>query len=147
MAEGIYNGIVTRGNKIPFTLTNAIVAYEGEMACIDTATHLVTKPLVGTAKATLLPIGVFNEGKTGTGSNTVEVEMFQPGEYRWWKNSGTNAVTASHIGEPVYCEDGQTVGSSATGLSIAGTALAVSSTKGVMVAMRSVNPAPVDLDT
>ena len=140
-----YNGVVAYGNKLPFTLTSAVVAYEGEMACIDTATQKVTVPIVGTPKATLLPIGRFNQQVTGTGTNTVEVELFDTTAFYWWKNSGTNAVTASHIGLPVYAEDGQTVGSLVTGRSVAGTCLAIDSSKGVLVAMRSIRPAPVDL--
>jgi hypothetical protein len=141
-----YNGVVTRGNKLPFLMTNARVAYEGEMACLDTATNKVTDAIVGTPKATLLPVGRFCQQVTGTGSNTVEVELFDPAAYYWWKNSATNAVTASHIGLPAYVEDGQTVGSLVTGRSVAGTVLAIDTTKGVLLAMRSVHPASVDLD-
>lgn len=151
MADAFYNVITTKGNKLRFVLTNAIAAYSGNVACIDTATNKVTVAIVGTPKATLLPVGVFDQASAsavvGDGTATVEVKLFEPGAMYWFKNSATNAVTASHIGLPCYIEEGAVVGSLVTGRSVMGTVLAIDSTKGVLVAPRLVNPAAADLDT
>ncbi len=117
---------------VSFTLTSAVVAVKGKMACLDTSTGKVTK---GGTSTTLIPIGVFEENKTGTGSNTVSVRLARELELLEWKNDDApNNLGATHIGSTCYIKDDETVSSSsATNTrSVAGMVLAVRST-GVLV--------------
>jgi hypothetical protein len=88
------------------TLTSAVVAEKGKMACIDTATGLVTK---GGTSTTLLPVGYFEESKTGDGTAKVRVRFFRERRLHRWDNSGTDAVAAADIGNLCYVEDDTTV--------------------------------------
>lgn len=117
---------------VSFTLTNAVVAVKGKMACLDTSTGKVTK---GGTSTTLIPIGTFEENLTGTGSNEVSVRLSREIELLEWKNdSNPNAVAATHVGSSCYIKDDETVSSSSASStrSVCGMVLAVRST-GVLV--------------
>lgn len=117
--------------KIDLPLTNAVVAVAGKLACIDTATGLITK---GGTSTTLLPFGLFLEDKTGTGSNLVSIEPFQHLALVEWANDGVSPAADSNRGSMCYIKDDSTVSmSSATSTrSIAGMVLDVRTT-GVLV--------------
>lgn len=116
-------------------LTAAIAAEKGEMACIDTATGLLT---IGGVSLTLRPIGYFDEDLTGDGTLTVRVRLFDEIRVHWWDNdSGGTPVVATDLGNLCYILDDRTVsGSSGLGTrSPAGRVWAVNTTNGVAVEM------------
>lgn len=116
-----------------FVLTSAAAAVKGEVACIDTSTGKVT---VGGTSTTLMPVGWFNESKTGDGSATVQVRLFREIVGAWWTNdSDPNAVDSGDIGSTCYVKDGSTVSASSASStrSIAGRVWAISATRGVLV--------------
>lgn len=111
-----------------FVLTNAVVAERGKLACLDTATGLVTK---GAATAGLLPIGVFMQSKTGDGIKTIQVQLFYPINARWWDNDTAAAFVAADAGKIAYVKDDQTV--QKAGAVSLGLVLRVDTAKGVLV--------------
>lgn len=84
------------------------------------------KRIVGRATQT-----VDNTGGAA-GAKFVEVHFFFERDLFLLANSGTNAVLAAHRETPCYAEDDQTVGSLATGMSVAGIVYDVT-TEGVWV--------------
>lgn len=80
------------------------------------------KPAVSEADARI--VGRFAETKDNTGGAAgavnVDIHFFYERKLHLLANSGANAVTAAMRETPCYAEDDQTVGSDATGRSIAG---------------------------
>lgn len=113
------------------TLTNAVLAEKGKIACIDTSTGLITKAGVST---TLRPIGYFDKTMTGdAGGSKVRIRLFADITLHRFNNDGTNPVaTPTHIGGLCYLIDDQTVSSLSTSRSAAGRVWLVSS-GGVLV--------------
>ena len=70
-------------------LTNAVEAEKGHVACIDLGTGSLT--VAAAADADLFPIGYFDEDKTGTGTNTVRVQLFEPIMVHVFTNEGADA--------------------------------------------------------
>jgi hypothetical protein len=116
-------------------LTNAIAVEKGELACIDTATGLLT---IGATSLTLRPIGTFEvDGVvTGDGSATVRVKLFDEIRVHYFDNdTGGTPVVATDLGNLCYVLDGRTVTGDATGASAAGRVWGVNTRYGVAVEM------------
>ncbi len=114
-------------------VTDTVVFSKGEMACWDTSTGLIVK---GQASTTLRPIGHFFENGTGDGVVVYSIRLFKELRLHWWDNdAGPNDVEAADIGSDVYIVDEKTVGTLATGRSVAGVAWAINSRYGVLVSM------------
>lgn len=114
------------------TLTNAVQAEKGKIACLDTSTGLLTK--AGTS-TTLKPIGYFKTSVLGDGTLTVEVDLFDEIEIHFFANDTGTAVVAADIGSPCYLKDDVTVSGDNTGRSTAGQVWGVSTLNGVAVQM------------
>lgn len=80
-------------------LTNAVEAEKGHVACIDLGTGSLT--VAAAADADLFPIGYFDEDKTGTGTNTVRVQLFEPIMVHVFTNEGAD-VAAANVGSICY---------------------------------------------
>lgn len=113
-------------------LTNAIVVEKGKLACIDTATGLLTN---GAVSATLRPIGYWDESKTGDGVATVRVRLFDEIRVHWFDNDGATPVVATDLGTLCHILDEQTVSGDPTARSAAGRVWAVDAVEGVAVEM------------
>lgn len=122
--------------RVALVLTNLLVAEKGKLACIDTATGLV---VLGTTATTLIPIGYFDEDKTGDGTVTVKIRLFQPVWVHWFENDGATAVVAADLLGPCYILDDETVTGDATGASVAGRVWALSTVDGVAVEIDGMN--------
>lgn len=114
------------------TLANTEVAEKGNVACIDTASGEIVAGQTGDG---LLPIGYFDETRTGNGTAKVRVRLFREIWVDRFANAGApNAVAASDIGSFCYLAGPATVTMAASGNSIAGRVWGVSSA-GVLVQM------------
>jgi hypothetical protein len=113
-------------------LTNLVAVEKGKLACIDTATGLLTN---GATSATLRPIGYWDEDLTGDGSATVRVRLFHEIRVHWFDNDTGTAVVATDLGNLCYILDETTVTGDPTGASAAGRVWAVDTTNGVAVEM------------
>lgn len=90
--------------------------FAGALLVRDTSGNI--KP--ATAAASLIPVGMCTKyAIESTGVAAASNVQYRAGTFRW-KNSGTNTLTKAHIGDTVYIEDDETVGSSASGTSPAG---------------------------
>lgn len=117
---------------VDLPLKSAVVAEQGNIACIDTADGA----LVGVSTATtLIPIGVFDEGMnfTGNGTTKARVKLFKEIRAARFLNDTGTAVTAAQRLQLCYLKDGATVSGDSTGRSVAGRVWDVSSTLGVLV--------------
>lgn len=114
-------------------LADSEVAEKGKMACLDTASGEV---VIGQASTTIIPIGYFEENKTGDGTLKVRVRFFREKKLHRWDNSDSDAVDAADIGSLCYVEDDTTVAATdgASSLSVAGRVWAVT-TSWVLVEM------------
>ena len=73
-----------------------------------------------TAAASLIPVGRCEEyALESTGVAAASNVKYRAGVFKW-KNSATNTLTKANIGDTVYIEDDETVGSSASSTSPAG---------------------------
>jgi hypothetical protein len=117
---------------VDLALTNAVAVEKGEMACVDTATGLLTK---GGTSLTLRPIGYFEESGTGDDETLFRVRLFQGFWGHWWDNDAGTAVVATDFGSPCWIKDDRTVSGSGTGRSVAGIVWGVDEIEGVLVAM------------
>jgi len=88
--------------------------YQGALVALN-ASGLLVPFAPGT---TLRAVGRAEETKTSGASGVTRCKV-STGVFNW-NNSGTNAVTAASKGAVVYGEDDNTVGSLATGFSVAG---------------------------
>lgn len=112
-------------------LTSAASAFKGDVACINTATGLVT---VGGTAATLLPIGYFDETLVGDGTARVRVMLFREIWLdRFTSVGGGDAVAAADVGSFCYLAGVDSVTMATTG-SIAGRVWLVDAA-GVLVQM------------
>lgn len=101
------------GEVFEFTSKSGEVHYLGSIVMLDSNGEAVA----ATAATGLLMAGCCMEYCDNTSDGErVKVEQ---GCFKW-KNSGTNAITAAHIGDICYAEDDETVGSLATGMSAVG---------------------------
>jgi hypothetical protein len=115
--------------QLELTLKSGEVAFQGGMACVDTADG---KCYPGQAGTTLIPIGYFVENADATlGDVTCTVRLFREVIAFWWANSGN--VNANDIMQECYIADDQTVTMTSSGNSKAGRIVAVSTAKGVLV--------------
>lgn len=81
----------------------------------------------GSAVATLKSPGRAEEQvDNSAGANGAKTVTVSKGTFKW-ANHGTNTLNRTHIGSTCYIEDDQTVGSSATGKSAAGTVMQIDS--------------------
>jgi hypothetical protein len=102
-------------------------SYEGPMAASAEcfAGALLVRDSSGnikpaTAAASLIPVGMCEEyALESTGVAAASDVKYRTGEFKW-ANSAINTLTKANIGDTVYIEDDQTVGSSASGTSPAG---------------------------
>lgn len=125
---------VTHWGYAELALKNAVVAEKGGLACINTADAAI-EVVAGTASTTLLPIGTFQESFTGNGTRKIQIKLFREIVLHTFDNDPTDAVTAADFGSDCYIYGPSTVGSVATGKSVAGKVWGVSS-EGVLVAMK-----------
>lgn len=88
--------------------------HQGSLVALNAAGFLVP----AAAGTTLKVLGRAEESKTAGAGQNPRVKV-STGVFNW-TNSGTNAVTIASRGGLVYAEDDQTVGSLATGFSVAG---------------------------
>lgn len=90
--------------------------FAGALLVRDTSGNI--KP--ATAATGLIPVGMCTKyAIESTGVAAASNVQYRASTFRW-KNSGTNTLTKAHIGDTVYIEDDETVGSSASGTSPAG---------------------------
>jgi hypothetical protein len=115
-----------------FVLTTGTTAEKGKLAAWDLSTAN-GEVCPGKTDTDLVPLGVFDETKTGDGTKKVRVRLFHPLRLFWWTNDGTNPVTANDVGSDVYIVNDTTVSILATGRSKAGKAFKVDSNLGVLV--------------
>lgn len=114
-------------------LTNGVDVEKGELACVDTATGLLTK---GAATATLIPLGYFEQNMTGDGTTDARVRLFDDIKVHWWDNdTGGTPVTAADVGSDCHILNDRTVTGAGTG-PVAGTVFGVHSSRGVAVRMK-----------
>lgn len=119
-------------SHVDLALTDSVAVEKGEMACIDTATGLLTK---GAASLTLKAIGYFDESGTGDDETLFRVELFEGFWGHWWDNDSGTAVVATDLGSPCWIKDDRTVSGDSTGRSPAGIVWGVDTLEGVLVAM------------
>lgn len=114
-------------------LKSGDVAVKGERAFFDTsAGYVVAAAAVST---TLIPIGWFDESKTGDGVKKIGVTLDQEVDLCWLDNDDSNPVLTTDIGSECYVVDGRTVSISSGGStrSKAGRVWDVDTSKGVLV--------------
>ena len=123
---------------------NTVTYSQGEVACIDTTENGTVRPMAA-ANANLIAIGYFIRGgetgaaSTGDGTTPVGVQLFEGRMFHWMDNAaGGDAVTSDDIGSVVYANGPSEVTITSTGRSAVGRAMAVDSTKGVLVAFSAV---------
>lgn len=113
-------------------LTNLEAVEKGEMACLDSATGLLTQ---GDVSLTLRPIGYFEDSVTGNGVTDVRVRLFDEIRvHRWENDSGGTPVVAADVGSLCYVLDERTVTADSAGASVAGRVWAITATH-VLVGM------------
>jgi len=122
-------------SQYAFPLAVAEVARQGEIAAGDSATGKILPAAVST---TQIPIGFFMDEAIGDDTKTVTVRLFE----ETWAYRCANDVTTPVLNafQTVYLQDGGTVSALATGTSVAGIALEVSS-EGVLVVFRKLGVA------
>lgn len=125
-------------------LANGVKVFEGGLACLDLSDGSLKK---GAAGATLLPIGHFRgipeDGITGDGTKTVEVQLPREIVCYWYANAPSpHALEASDVGSFAYIMDDQTATSDDSGNSVLGRVWAVHPTLGVLIELAvSLGPA------
>jgi hypothetical protein len=116
-------------------LGNGVVAERGLLAAYDLTNNVLVLAVSGSPSAVLVPLGYFDEDRTGDGTTPARVQLFREVWLHWFKNDGTNPVLAANIFDDCYLVDGRTVSiSSLTNTrSKAGKVWAVDSVKGVLI--------------
>lgn len=113
------------------TLASGVEAVQGEMACIDTSTGLLT---VGAVGGDLLFVGHFKETVTGDGTRKVRVRFLAEKHLTWFDNDTAGTpVAADDIGSECFILNPRTVSADGTGRSAIGRVWAVHGTHGVLV--------------
>lgn len=127
------NTKVRNDKHYEYPVAAAKTCYMGAIIFLDAsgnaepATSATGKICVGRCK---------DKADNGTGAAAAINVKVEPGIFKWG-NSGTNTLTKANIGDTVYAEDDQTVGSSGTGRSACGVLQQVDS-DGVWVDTRRV---------
>jgi hypothetical protein len=123
-----------------FKLPTGKTAFKGGIAMYDQSVAKCIPAETGAGQSDLFALGTFNETVANTSGADKDVVVRLKREIRvlWFKNDGTNPVTANDIGKNVYAVDDQTVAiSDATGTrSVLGTAWAIDATLGVAVEVK-----------
>jgi hypothetical protein len=110
-------------------LKSGVLAETGKLACIDTADGSLTK---GAASTTLLPIGWFDETKTGDGTLKIRVRLFKEILLYRFKNASSGPIADDDVGSICYMLDDTQATMTAAAHSILGRVWEVTSA-GVMV--------------
>jgi hypothetical protein len=111
---------------IKVILATSEVAVRGNLAAIDTTDGLVYD--ASSASTTLMPIGRFAEAKTGDGTATVLIDLFEETiAHAWVNDTAPNNVTIANLWGSVYIKDQTTVSTSSGGStrSVAGRVIAI----------------------
>lgn len=111
---------------IKVILASAEVAVKGNLAAIDTSDGLAYD--CDTESTTFLPIGRFAEAKTGDGTVTVLIDLFEETRCHAWVNdTAPNNVTIANLWGSVYIKNSTTVSTSSNGSarSVAGRVIAI----------------------
>jgi len=118
-------------SEYAFVLTNGVTATQGERACGDTSTGLVT--VAGTS-TTLVALGFFAETVVGDGTKTVRVFFETEATAEWMTNdTAGGAIAAANVFSEVYMKDGKTVSITATGRSKGGRVIAYDATANLVL--------------
>lgn len=114
-------------------LKSGDVAVKGERAFFDTSAGYVVA--AAATSTTLIPIGFFDESKTGDGTKKIGVTLDRELLADWLDNDETNPVLTTDIGSECYVVDGRTVSisSASSTRSKAGRVWDVDSVDGVLV--------------
>jgi hypothetical protein len=118
---------------LPFASGAGQKAWQGGVACMDTAAYTI-KPAVS-GNANLVAIGEFAQSydnSTGTGTIYVLVELAKEVPVDWYDNASGGAAVAN-LFTICYQLDDHTVTNSSTGNSVAGRVWKLDTTKGVLV--------------
>ncbi len=115
-----------------FKMPTAKTAYKGAIAALDIS---VGKVIPAETQTDLFIIGTFAENVANASGADMDVgvKLKREIEVTWFKNDGTNPVTATDLGKDVYVVDDQTVSVLSTGRSIIGKAWAIDTAMGVAV--------------
>lgn len=80
-------------------LTDNVDVVDGDIACIDTTTGLLT---VAGISSTLIPLGYFNGDYEGDGVTPVQVKLFQEQHLDGFDNDSADPVAPEDVGKLVY---------------------------------------------
>lgn len=112
-AERDTNEIANGAKMLFIPVKTGTTIYQGAMVALDASGFAIpAKKATGLTAVGRAEESVIN----ATDGMCINVKR---GVFRW-SNSTTNALTAAHLLKPCYMEDDQTVGSLATGSSVAG---------------------------
>jgi hypothetical protein len=125
----------TRYKNIALPLGAGLTAWQGGIACLDTAAN-VCKP-GASGNANLIKVGEFlesNNNSAGTGSSYVMVSLDVEIVLKWYDNAtGAGNVTSSYLFDDVYVNDDHSVTTTSSGNSEAGRVWALDPIYGVAV--------------
>lgn len=110
------NTIEREGVLYYYPMAAAVKSYIGGLAVLDASGNC--KP--GVAATGLIAVGRFEEQVDNSSGLAAAKDVQVKAGIFHWNNSGTNTLTKANIGDTVYIEDDNTVGSLATGMSAAG---------------------------
>ena len=110
------NTFEREGKLYEYPLAASVECFVGALLVLDASGNC--KP--GVAATGLIAVGRCEEyAKEATGVAAASSVKVKSGVFKW-KNSGTNVLTKANIGDTVFIEDDQTVGSLSTAMSAAG---------------------------
>ncbi|MCX6901699.1 MAG: hypothetical protein NT105_23720 [Verrucomicrobia bacterium] len=135
------NRDVTRqaGESLDFPVAAAAHCYAGTMGAVNAAGNVA--PAADTSG--LKVRGTFVAEKNNTDGDAGDLVAVLDRRPQWMDNSGSNAVTVAELGKLVFVEDDQTVcKDGGTNKIVAGRALKVDATLGVLVDFSAAVPAP-----
>lgn len=122
--------ILARGTlkKATFPLAIGAKAFEGGMACLDTAAAGAVKQ--GAVSTTLVPIGLFIDtldNTSGATTKPIGVDLNREHNIEYWDSvTGAGAITIANLFQDVYIADDHTLTTVTTGASKYGKVWAVS---------------------
>lgn len=123
-----------------FKLPTGKTAFKGGIAMYDQSVAKCIPAETAAGQSDLFALGTFYETVANTSGADKDVIVRLKREIRvtWFKNDGTDPVTANDIGKDIYAVDDQTVSiSDATDTrSVLGTAWAIDATHGVAVEVK-----------